>query len=248
MTTETPEPIRKSELPCIPAPENEFFTWFPHPGGGGDLVPGQISRGVQIIRPVRYGDWQPVAPDSWAPEAPGGDATAQSALLSPTPSRVVRRDRYYAAIRAVETGMDHASVLAVAEEVMAVADIEHAAEADELRRLLAAENQRANDAINREEAAEQAAREAQATVWREAMAECDKAGGAFAERGATDEASAAFSLMETFLRKAGEAEYAATPCTGVPCEDGGEPCDTHERLMGHIEGDHELCDPECPTP
>jgi hypothetical protein len=39
------------------------------------------------------------------------------------------------------------------------------------------------------------------------------------------------------------AEYVLTPCDFVACDsDGGEPCDTHERLMAHAEGDHELCD------
>src|SRR5690606_12119210 len=85
-----------------------------------------------------------------------------------------------------------------------------------------------------------------AAAWLDAAAECNKAGGTYAEHGARVAAGAAFALMETFLRKAGEAGSAATPCSGpVPCEDGGEPCDTHERLMGHIEGDHELCKPDC---
>ncbi len=87
-----------------------------------------------------------------------------------------------------------------------------------------------------------------AAGWLDAAAECDKAGGAYAERGANDSAGAAFALMETFLRKAGEAEYVATPCSLVPCEDGGEACDVHERLMGHAEGDHELCAPDCGGP
>lgn len=50
-------------------------------------------------------------------------------------------------------------------------------------------------------------------------------------------------------RKAGEDLFAATPCSPiVACEPGGEPCDTHERLLGHIDGDHELCGPECSGP
>lgn len=84
--------------------------------------------------------------------------------------------------------------------------------------------------------------------WLDAAAECNRAGGAYAERGANDAAGAAFALMETFLRKAGEAEYVATPCSVAPCEDGGEPCTVHERLMGHAEGDHELCAPDCGEP
>ncbi|MFJ8784994.1 hypothetical protein [Streptomyces sp. NPDC102476] len=88
-----------------------------------------------------------------------------------------------------------------------------------------------------------------AAGWLDAAAECNRAGGAYAQRGTNDAASAAFALMETFLRKAGEAEYVATPCDPmVPCEDGGEPCSTHERLMGHAEGDHELCAPDCGEP
>ncbi len=53
--------------------------------------------------------------------------------------------------------------------------------------------------------------------------------------------------METFLRKANETEYVAAPCDFVACEPGGEPCSTHERLMAHAEGDHELCEPGCGT-
>ncbi|MGW7283890.1 hypothetical protein ACWGH4_00065 [Streptomyces sp. NPDC054847] len=44
-----------------------------------------------------------------------------------------------------------------------------------------------------------------------------------------------------------ELEYAATKCDFVACEPGGEPCSTHERLMAHAEGDHELCAPDCQT-
>lgn len=46
-------------------------------------------------------------------------------------------------------------------------------------------------------------------------------------------------------KRANELEFAATPCDGVPCEPGGEPCSTHERLLGHYEGMHELCGSEC---
>ncbi|MCM8556163.1 hypothetical protein [Streptomyces sp. STCH 565 A] len=39
-----------------------------------------------------------------------------------------------------------------------------------------------------------------------------------------------------------------TPCSGpVPCEDGGEPCDRHEREQAHAEGEHDLCGAECVT-
>ncbi|MGW8679594.1 hypothetical protein ACWGNN_00745 [Streptomyces sp. NPDC055817] len=121
------------------------------------------------------------------------------------------------------------------------------AEIAKLRDLLRVETKRANDAIDREETAEQAALETQAAGWLGAAAECNKAGSAYAERGAVDAAGAAFSLMETFRRKAAEAEYVATPCDPGGCEPGGEPCHTHERLAAHGEGDHELCGPDCGT-
>jgi hypothetical protein len=35
-----------------------------------------------------------------------------------------------------------------------------------------------------------------------------------------------------------------TPCDEFPCEDGGEPCDRHEREWAHEEGDHSLCEQE----
>lgn len=88
---------------------------------------------------------------------------------------------------------------------------------------------------------------ARVTILREVADECDEAGGKYTARALNDHAAGAFTLMETFLRKANEAEYVATPCDPmVPCEDGGEPCHTHERLMAHAEGDHELCEPGCP--
>jgi hypothetical protein len=85
-----------------------------------------------------------------------------------------------------------------------------------------------------------------AAVLREAADICDEAGAIYGSRGANDAAGAAFALMERFQRKANEAEYVATPCDSMnPCEDGGEPCHVHERLMAHGEGDHELCAPDC---
>ena len=88
-----------------------------------------------------------------------------------------------------------------------------------------------------------------AAAWLDAASECNKAGGAYAERGSNDAAGAAFALMEKFLMEAGKAEYVATPCSAPDyCEDGGEPCSVHERLMGHAEGDHELCAPDCGEP
>lgn len=85
-----------------------------------------------------------------------------------------------------------------------------------------------------------------AVFYREAADICDEAGGKYAGCALNEHAAGAFDLMETFLRKANEAEYVATPCDPmVPCEDGGEPCHVHERLMAHAEGDHELCEPDC---
>lgn len=93
-----------------------------------------------------------------------------------------------------------------------------------------------------------------ADVLREAADICDEAASVYAERGADDPgsgasmtASALFALMERFQRKADEVVYVATPCDFVACEPGGEPCSTHERLMAHAEGDHELCGPDCGT-
>jgi hypothetical protein len=84
-----------------------------------------------------------------------------------------------------------------------------------------------------------------AAVLREAADICDEAGAVYGSRGANDAAGAAFALMERFQRKANEAEYVTTPCSVGGCEPGGEPCSTHERLMAHAEGDHELCAPDC---
>jgi hypothetical protein len=83
MTQHDPEPIRKSMLPCTPPSEWEFHTWFPLPDGGGDLVPGQLARGVHIRRRVTYGDWEPVSPDHWADEPPT-EADAVLAVLPTT--------------------------------------------------------------------------------------------------------------------------------------------------------------------
>jgi hypothetical protein len=90
-------------------------------------------------------------------------------------------------------------------------------------------------------------RSVRAVLLREAADECDEAGAAYTARALNDHAGGAFALMETFLRKADEAEYVATPCSAGGCEPGGEPCDTHERLMAHAEGDHELCERDCGT-
>jgi hypothetical protein len=84
-----------------------------------------------------------------------------------------------------------------------------------------------------------------ADALREAADICDEAGAVYASKGCNDQADAAYRLMERFQRKADEAEYVATPCSPGGCEPGGEPCTTHERLMAHAEGDHELCAPDC---
>ncbi|NUP15464.1 MAG: hypothetical protein HOZ81_05040 [Streptomyces sp.] len=85
-----------------------------------------------------------------------------------------------------------------------------------------------------------------ADVLREVADICDEAGASYAAKELNDQAGVAFALMERFQRKADEAEYVATPCDPmVPCEDGGEPCRIHERLMAHAEGEHELCEPDC---
>lgn len=84
--TDPTAPIRRSELPPIPPPEWDFHTWFPLPDGGGDLVPGQLDRGVHVRRLVTYGDWEPVRPDRWADE-PETDCAAASAVVSPPTGR-----------------------------------------------------------------------------------------------------------------------------------------------------------------
>ncbi|MFF8784753.1 hypothetical protein [Streptomyces sp. NPDC015125] len=74
MTTDH-DAVRRSQLPPIPPAEWDHHTWYPTPDGGGDLVPGQHSRGVLIRRRVTWGDWEPVHPAHWAPE-PERDANA----------------------------------------------------------------------------------------------------------------------------------------------------------------------------
>jgi hypothetical protein len=83
MTQPDPKPVRKSDLPTIPSPEWEFHTWFPHPDGGGDMVPGERQRGVLVRRRISYSDWEPVRPDRWADEPPTDAAPAVSAGVSP---------------------------------------------------------------------------------------------------------------------------------------------------------------------
>jgi len=74
------DPIRKDSLPSTPPSEWEHFTWFPHPDGGGDMVPGQRQRGILVRRRITYGDWEPVRPDRWAdePETPPSPAPAEA--------------------------------------------------------------------------------------------------------------------------------------------------------------------------
>lgn len=93
-----PAPIRRSELPSIPPPEWEFHTWFPRPDGGGDLVPGQLARGVHVRRRVTYGDWEPVRPDRWAAEPPSDVRAVSSARPTPATERDTLRGRIAAAV------------------------------------------------------------------------------------------------------------------------------------------------------
>jgi hypothetical protein len=86
-----------------------------------------------------------------------------------------------------------------------------------------------------------------AALLREVADICDEAGAVYTSKALNDHADGAYALMERFLRKADEAEYVATPCSVGGCEPGGEPCTTHERLMAHAEGDHDLCEPDCGT-
>ncbi|MEH0586190.1 hypothetical protein QA942_19720 [Streptomyces sp. B21-106] len=66
--------------------------------------------------------------------------------------------------------------------------------------------------------------------------------------GWSDATLRAQSYLLGLAQIANEAEFAATPCSPVvPCEDGGEPCDVHERLLGHYDDSHELCAPDCGT-
>jgi len=91
--TDPTEPIRRSELPCIPSPEWEFHTWFPHLDGGGDMVPGQRHRGVLVRRRVSYSDWEPVRPDRWAAELPTDDLAAAPAVPAPATGRDATLDK-----------------------------------------------------------------------------------------------------------------------------------------------------------
>lgn len=48
------------------------------------------------------------------------------------------------------------------------------------------------------------------------------------------------------LRRLADETQQPTPCSGpVLCEDGGEPCDRHEREHSHAEGEHAFCGVEC---
>jgi hypothetical protein len=93
MTQPDPKPIRKSDLPTIPSPEWEFHTWFPHPDGGGDMVPGERQRGVLVRRRISYSDWEPVRPDRWADEPPTDAAPASPAGVSPATDQTALRER-----------------------------------------------------------------------------------------------------------------------------------------------------------
>ncbi|MFD7774303.1 hypothetical protein [Streptomyces sp. NPDC059753] len=105
--------------------------------------------------------------------------TDESHDPAPTPSAPAgsteRRERYATAIRdrikerTFPPGTGAAATFGatefdMADAAMAVADTEQAAETAHLRQLLATENKRANDAIDREETAEQAVEEARADL------------------------------------------------------------------------------------
>lgn len=90
--------------------------------------------------------------------------------------------------------------------------------------------------------------EARTATWNAAAAEADKAGGVYAARGNNDAAGAAFALMEKFQDNAVKSARAASPCLvpGCDVDDTGEPCSNHEREQSHAEGNHELCEADCP--
>ncbi|MFD7999887.1 hypothetical protein [Streptomyces mirabilis] len=53
------------------------------------------------------------------------------------------------------------------------------------------------------------------------------------------------AVLAELRRMADEAQQ-PTPCSQPnPCEDGGDPCTTHEREQAHADGDHGLCGPDC---
>jgi hypothetical protein len=193
---------------------------------------------------------------------------AAEALSQERPAAVVdpaaRRERYATAIRtAGDTAYGNRPFNeAITDAVLAVADAEQA----ELRRerdLAIAHDRQpyptawAYEQVckartkhqERADKAEALIAEMRAQTLRDAAEICDEAGAVYASKNLNDHAGAAFALMERFQRKANEAEYVATPCDSMnPCEDGGEPCHVHERLMAHAEGEHELCGPDCVAP
>ncbi|MEU0818892.1 hypothetical protein [Streptomyces mirabilis] len=53
-------------------------------------------------------------------------------------------------------------------------------------------------------------------------------------------------LRELMADEAQQPETQTTPCSQPnACEDGGDPCTTHEREQAHADGDHGLCGNEC---
>jgi hypothetical protein len=252
----TPAPIRKSELPTTPPPAWEFHTWFPLPGGGGDLVPGQLSRGVQIRRLVTYGDWEPVRPGRWAEEPPSNAAAPddQTAL----------RDRIAAAIwERQNPGRRWADC-----EYRWRADAE--ADADAVLAVLPAPTDRAGDEVDHAQyeqwlkAAESARDEARLQLAR-VRAERDYARGRLTDAAIEvvercpdhGDGEGAWlvchcEIADRLRRLADETqptESVRTPCSVPECDvDGtGEPCTRHEREDSHAEGNHELCGRECPA-
>lgn len=127
-----------------------------------------------------------------------GEQRAQPAASSLSVNTAERRDQYAAAMARRDGHPewppqyedDERDYWRRADAAMAVADAEQAAEIAHLRGLLASESKRANDAIDREEIAEQAAEEAPAdlTPYRRLLArlEADRAGHLRAAGQATD--------------------------------------------------------------
>ncbi|MCI3279138.1 hypothetical protein [Streptomyces cylindrosporus] len=147
------------------------------------------------------------------------------------------------------------------------------AELAQMRDLLRRENQRANDAIDREETAEQAAVEASsdrgavlawAADFAEEVAEKLRAHHEFERsNGALDvmtelrrlaaeaqQTECSASISGSWLREC-ESEPACdteTLCGPGPSQcdaESGEPCTNHEREAAHAEGEHCFCGPEC---
>jgi hypothetical protein len=261
MTQPDPKPIRKSDLPTIPSPEWEFHTWFPHPDGGGDMVPGQRQRGVLVRRRVSYSDWEPVRPDRWADEDDA--APAVSGGVSPATDQTALRDRIAEALYPTYGQQDRNRSLAIADAVLAVlpASVDRAAVLDRIRGVV---RRLANHAVGFQDVLDDSDRD----PWGKTV------GADIAElRTALDELAAERPLspfyehpdrgfrwhgrdgMDIPMRDGQpvcpRCELAAAEtrnttetdarCGPVPDECGDEPCANHERGQSHAENDHSLC-------